>query len=156
MFDDPKRELQRMDEALREAGRQEQEEREALADLKDLWDEPLPGEASDDEEWPRQVKALVGDEEEEVPIRNFANGYGRMDRTPPEPERRAFPDDDLEDLEDLERRAVTYRPRPKAEEPAKAAGEEPEPKGVGCLPLVALLELLGIMLLLLWWVRWLS
>ena len=69
MFDDPKKELNRLQRQLLA---EEEPEQEA-----DFYEEYL-----DEEDWLDQeiaeAKAMVGyEEEEEPPVRNFANGYGR-------------------------------------------------------------------------------
>ena len=127
MFDDPKKELRRMEQALWEA------EEEALLEQS--------GQEDDDLEELLQEQWLTEDalaQQENIPIRNHANNYGRRPGNfAPDIQRTVY--DDEADVQD---RAVT---------PA-----EPEKKGVGGLFLLLLLEILGILLVILWWVKWLS
>ena len=124
MFDDPKNTLRRMEEELRAA---EYEEEEA---------EPDDGFGYADDSWLEEAKALIG-EDEEIPIRNHANGYGARPRNYAMYDNREVYDEELDDA------AVLY-----AQEPRKK-------KGIGGLVLLALLEVLGILAVLWWWVRWL-
>lgn len=117
MFDDPKNTLRRMEEELRAAEYEEEAEPEY-----------------EEEDWLAEAKALIG-EEEELPIRNYANGYGA---------RNYGTRDDREGYgEALDEDAVLY-----AQEPKKK-------KGIRGLVLLALLEVLGILAVLWWWARWL-
>ncbi len=126
MFDDPKKELRRMEQALWEA------EEEEIPQEPD-WEEDsvfLP------EDWEEQDADLS--RHEDIPIRNYANNYGRRPGNFAPDIRRTVYDDE----EDLDDRAVVP--------------PEPEKKGVGGLFLLLLLEILGILLVILWWVRWLN
>ena len=119
MFDDPKNTLRRMEEELRAAEYEEEAEPEY-----------------EDDDWLADAKALIG-EDEEIPIRNHANGYGTRPRNYAMYDNREVYDEELDDD------AVLY-----AEEPRKK-------KGIGGLVLLALLEVLGILAVLWWWARWL-
>lgn len=125
MFDDPKKELQWMEEELLAA---EYDEEEAA------FDDELEYE---DDDWLQEAKALLGDEEE-IPIRNHANGYGTRPRNYAVDFGRTVYDDEEQD----EDKAVFVDP--------------PERKSIGGLVLLALLELLGILAIVWWWVKWLA
>ena len=128
MFDDPNRELRRMQEELLAMERQEQN-------------------PAVDDDWLQEAKALLGPEEEEFPIRNHANGYGtRPFPDPTADSRMAYVPDPTEDS----RMAYAGAPR---EDPAD---KQSKPKGAGGLILLALLEVAGILAVALWWARWLS
>lgn len=84
MFDDPKKELRRMEEELFAAEYEE---------------EPESGSESEyeDEDWLQQARELLG-EEEEPPIRNHANGYGASPRNmAPDFGRMAYADEELDE-----------------------------------------------------------
>lgn len=88
----------------------------------------------EDEDWLEEAKELIG--EEEFPIRNHANGYGTRNYAV-DFNRMVYDDEELD-------------------ETAAVFAEEPEKKkGIGGLVLLALLELLGILAIVWWWVRWL-
>ncbi len=115
MFDDPKKELQRMEEELFAAEYEEEAESGG---------EP----ERDGEDWLQQVKDLLG--EEEPPIRNHANGYGPHSRNhDPDLGRAAIADEELD-----ERRAVF------AEEPKKKGAG-----GLVLLALLEVLGILAIL-----------
>lgn len=123
MFDDPKNTLRRMEEELRAAEYEEEAE-------------PDYGFDYENDDWLEEAKSLIG-EDEEIPIRNHANGYGTRSQNYAVNNHRMVYDD-----EELNDDAVLY-----AEEPQKK-------KGIGGLVLLALLEMLGILAILLWWARW--
>ncbi len=131
MFDDPKKTLRRMEEELRAAEREDQEEQEP----------PFGSEFefTDDEELIREAKALLR-EEDDIPIRNHANGYGA----------RPMPGAQAPDYG-----RMVYDPEEPDEDVAVFA-QEPKPKGAGGLVILALLELIGILAVILWWLKWLS
>ena len=119
MFDDPKNTLRRMEEELRAAEYEEETEPEY-----------------EEDDWLADAKALIG-EDEDIPIRNHANGYGTRPMNYAMYDPREVYDEELDDD------AVLY-----AQEPRKK-------KGIGGLVLLALLEVLGILAVLWWWARWL-
>lgn len=125
MFDDPKNTLRRMEEELRAA---EYDEEKA---------EPDYGFDYEDDDWLEEAKSLIG-EDSELPIRNHANGYGSRPQNFAVNYHRTVYDDEI-----LDETAALF-----AEEPQKK-------KGIGGLVLLALLEVLGILAILLWWARWL-
>lgn len=129
MFDDPKKELRRMEQELLAA--------EYEKDSEEMEPEFGAGFEFEEEDWLREAKALIG-EEEEIPIRNHANGYGTRPRNHAvDFERTVYDDEEMD-----EKKAVFT--------------DEPKPKGIGGLVLLALLEVLGIVAIVWWWIQWLS
>lgn len=120
MFDDPKKELRRMEEELL-ATQYEEEQGPDFGSQFEIEDD-----------WLQEAKALIGDEEE-PPIRNHAGGYGARSKDPG---------------------STLHEEEPLEESKAVLAGE-PKKKGIGGLMLLALLELVGILAIVLWWVQWL-
>ena len=118
MFDDPKKELQRLEQQLLQEEEDEWLDRQleqAHALLGDELEEP-----EEDMDATRVYRDLSG----QLPVRNYANGYG------------AQPMYDFE------------------EEYADEAEEEEEPpreKGVGGLVMLAILETLGILAVIAYW-----
>ena len=125
MLDDPKKELQRIQEELLAA---EEEEWDDLSDIQDLLD---------DYEEEDSIDALLAEfAEEETPVRNFANSYGK---------RQSRPVFDYQETDDeLDDDAVLYR------EDARKKGKKKE-KGVGGLVFLAILETIGILAIAAWW-----
>ena len=119
MFDDPKKNLRKMEEALWEA-----EYEDASEDENSDWTE----------DWLEQTKELL--DEDDVLIRNHANGYGTRNYAV-DFDRTVF--DDEEEMDD---RKAVY-------------DDGPPPKGIGGLVFLAALELLGIVGIALWWLKWL-
>lgn len=121
MFDDPKKNLRRMEEALWEA------------EYEDTPEEENPDWTEGEEDWLEQAKELL---DEDPPIRNHANGYGArnyavdFDRTV------------YDDEEEMDDKKAVY-------------DDAPPPKGIGGLVFLAVLELLGIVAIALWWLKWL-
>ena len=80
MFDDPKKELQELEDQLLAAEEKKEESGLDDAEFERLYDEIL-AEFGPKKSAPEPVPAAP----EEAPIRNFANGYGGVVRTPPLP-----------------------------------------------------------------------
>lgn len=140
MFDDPKRELQRLEEELLAEEAEEnpdQEEEPAPEDEFDpFFDDDALNDAlyGSDQGWLEDVDALL----QEPEVRNHANGYGTRRSNPAVD----FPKTVYAD-EDLDESQAVFDDRPK-------------PKGVGGLVFLAILEVIGILAVLLWWVQWLG
>lgn len=129
MFDDPKKELRRLEQELLAAEYEEEPESQEEA--------YASGFAFEEDDWLQEAKALIG-EEEDIPIRNHANGYGTRPRNyAVDFDRTVYDDEEMD-----EDKAVF--------------ADEPKSKGIGGLVLLALLEVLGIVAIVLWWVRWLA
>ncbi len=131
MFDDPKKELQRLQDELLAA---EEEEWDDLSDIQDLLD---------DYEEEDSVESLLqefgADAEEEPRYQNYANGYGRR------PARPVYEEEAVPELDDD---AVLYREDARTKKKAK---KEKKEKGIGCLVFLAVLETMGILAIAAWW-----
>lgn len=129
MFDDPKKELRRLEQELLAAEYEEEPEEQE--------EEFGSGFAFEEDDWLQEAKTLIG-EEEEIPIRNHANGYGTRPRNyAVDFDRTVYDDEEMD-----EDKAVFV--------------DEPKPKGIGGLVLLALLEVLGIVAIVWWWIQWLA
>lgn len=118
MFDDPKKELERLEEELLAADNKDDEFERFYADIFD--------------EFGAQPKAEKPAAQPLKEGRNYANGYGtRPEKAAPRKEETA------EDYQDTDRRSVPVRKKK---------------KGNGGLVLLAILECLGIIGVVLWWV----
>lgn len=127
MFDDPKKELQRLQDELLAA---EDEEWDDLSDIQDLLD---------DYEEEDSVEAIMEEfgAQEQPRYQNYANGYGRATAAP------AYYEEEEPELEDD---AVVYR-----EDARKKKKKDKKEKGVGGLVFLAILETLGILAIAAWW-----
>ena len=129
MFDDPKRELQRLQQQL-------------LAEEEDLEEEYLT-----EEEWfereMAEAKALSGYQEPKEPeVRNYANGYGTR------PKQSAARPNQYREYPQQQRAAYRPNVRNFSEEPVR----EEEEKGIGGLVFLAILLTLGIVGVAGYWV----
>ena len=79
MFDDPKKELRELEDQLLAAEEKQPESGLDDAEFERLYDEILA------EFGPRNSTGTAAPAAGEAPIRNFANGYGGVVRTPPLP-----------------------------------------------------------------------
>lgn len=119
MFDDPKRRLYELDQALREA------EMEENMDIQQ----------EEESDWLQEAKDLLNESStERLPIRNRANNYGRKPESA-DFARAAYADEELRESDAL-------------------YVEKPRRKGAGGLVFLAVLELVGIALVILWWLKW--
>lgn len=141
MFDDPKRELERLNEAL-----QEEEEAEALAqeteaagEKGEYLDESVIDEAlyGSDQKWLDEIHELL--EEPEPAVRNHANGYGNTRRNPA-----------------VDFSKAVYEDEGELDEEQAVLDDRPKPKGIGCLLVLAIAEMLGILAIVGWWLNWLA
>lgn len=131
MFDDPREDLHWLQEELLA-----QEEAEGFA--QDEEDE-LP---EDDPElvWLRQVHSLLGPEEQPEPSRRSTRAT-RASRAA-----RQAPPANFQ----------TYEPGQSWDESAALFDDGPPPKGIGGLVVLAILEVLGILAVVGWWLKWLE
>lgn len=132
MFDDPKRELQWLEEELlaaeeEELGQQEQEEDE---DDFAEWDD------GGDADWLEEVEELLT--QQTPATRKRAGGRGGKPENPAVDFGRTVYDDEEMD------------------EDAAVFDDTPKPKGIGGLVVLAILEVIGILGIALWWLRWLG
>lgn len=161
MFDDPKKNLRRLEEELlaqEEAPEDTGGELEDILQLIDQWEE--------NDQRLRQT--------EDIPIRNHANGYGRSAEADPPPRNFAngYGRDTQQDAMPRNYANGYGRRQPvpgndavrfdravyadeAVDESAAVFDEGTRPKGVGGLWILFLLELIGILAVIWWWVRWL-
>ncbi len=129
MFDDPRKELRRMEAELMAAEEGEQPELDLDAILCD----------TEDDAWLQEAKALIGEEsapqnEKRRSVRNGAPDFHRM----------AYADEAMNET-------TAYF----VEKKSRKLLAKQEKQSLGCLPLVAALEIIGILILSWWWYRWL-
>ncbi len=122
MFDDPKKELQRLQKELLE------EEEGQWDDLRDIQD--ILEEYEEEDSVEAIIREFGAESRREPAYQNYANGYGRR--------RDAF-----EETPGLEDDAVLYR--------EDARGKRKKEKGLGGLVFLAVLETLGILAIAAWW-----
>ena len=131
MFDDPRKELRRLEEELLAAEYEEEEPIEEYDEFEDF------GAYDEDEVILAEARALIGDEEPPI-YRNHANGYGARQPNPAvDFNRTVYADEEFDEAD-----AVLVEKRKKE-------------KGIGGLVFLAILELIGILGILGWWVLWL-
>ncbi len=154
MFDDPNKTLRRMEEELW-AAEYPEEDPDGPADETDVPLEELYD--FGDSDWLQDTKALIGDDED-IPIRNHANNYGRPVAGKPSGNSRqnsgkTRPSNPRNDAVDFQR---TVYADETLDEHAAVFVEKTKKKGAGCLPILVLLEVLGIAGVIWWWIRWLQ
>ncbi|MBR5126690.1 MAG: hypothetical protein IKU68_08140 [Oscillospiraceae bacterium] len=133
MFDDPKKELRRLQEQLLAEEEDDYEEYEEEDEDVEDYDDDLDLDAIDE--------LLEDDEEEEEPrYHNFANRYGRG--SPKE-----F--DYLEDDDEFDDDAVLYREDYRR-------GKRKKKKGNLGWVIIAFLEVIAIAAIALWWLSWMK
>lgn len=140
MFDDPKKELNRLDAELRAEAYEDQLEQlqsQEIPSLDDLFE-------YEDDDWLTDPEAA---EDTDIPIRNHANGYGTRG-SDPDFRRTVYAD------EAAKENSAVFVEKPKKGKQKKDKQKEKQKGGVGCLPFVIFLELIGIAGMLWWWYRW--
>lgn len=133
MFDDPKRELERLEEALLE-----EEEAEAVPEKTgEYLDETVIDDAlyGSDQKWLDELNQLL--EEPEPAVRNHANNYGRKNPA-------------------VDFSKAVYEDEGELDESQAVFDDTPKPKGIGCLLVLAIAEMLGILAIVGWWLNWLA
>ena len=140
IFDDPKKELKRMEEELFAAEEEQWEEADDLSDIRSLLRD------YDDEDY----QEFFQEEEDEPAYRNYANDYGRPVRNYANNygRKRASVAYEEEEEEYLDDDAVLYR------DDYRNAKHSKE-KGVRGLLVIVILEILAIIGILGWWLSWL-
>lgn len=127
MFDDPKKELSRLDAELRAESYEEQLEKlqsQEIPELEDLLEE-------EDSDWFTDTVHL--DQAPRSDVRDYR--------------RAVYADESAK-----ENAAVFVEKKKKSKQKGKQ--KDKQKGGVGCLPFVILLELIGIAGMLWWWYRW--
>ena len=130
MFDDPKKELRRLQDALLEVEEPEEE----------LMEEPLEEDTLFDQPWYTEL----------LPEENPAVDFGRT----------LYADEDLEEPYALENAVSRAGKREKRREESLSKKEKKEKKkkkkGIAGLVLLAMAEIAAILYLLRWWIIWLT
>ena len=132
MFDNPRRELEWLEEELLAA----EEEEVPEEDDEEYYDEDFLSDGSHqdlEDDWLEDVEALLGPEEPDAPSRPV-----RRRKNPAVDFPRAVYDD-----EELDESAAVF-------------DDDPPPKGIGGLVFLAILEVLGILAVVGWWLKWLN
>lgn len=161
MFDDPRRELRRLEEELLAEEEEKEEfapsEDEEYGDYEEFFDEDDLNNAlyGSDQGWVDNLDELLSEEPE---VRNHANGYGtRMQvpqkkisqkQSPKKKEKKAKkakkkPVYEEEEYEELDEDAAVF-------------DEDYKEKGIGGLVFLAILEIIGILAVVRWWIQWLG
>lgn len=138
MFDDPKKELNRLDAELRAEAYEDQLEalqNQEIPELDDLLDEDLFPDADDDFQ--------------EEPLQRTPRGAPHNDAV--DFSRTVFTEAPLDDNSAV---FVEKRKKPQKQGQQSRKQEKKKKEGVGCLPFVIALELMGIAGMLWWWYRW--
>ena len=130
MFDDPREDLGWLQKQLLEA---EQAEAPYYPETED-WDEEDP-----EQLWLDEVEALLGPEESQQEEQASMNASKRKKKSRPT----------------AAQRAQQAREEP-WDESAAVFDDKAPPKGIGGLVLLAILEVLGILAVVGWWLKWLS
>ena len=159
MFDDPSRELRRLEEELLAEEEEEEEfepsEEEAYGEYDEFFDEDDLNDAlyGSDQGWVDNLDELLSGEPE---VRNHANGYGtRMQATQKKVSQAS---------KKKEKKAKKAKKKPvyeeeeyeELDEDAAVFDEEYEEKGIGGLVFLAILEIIGILAVVRWWIQWLG
>lgn len=151
MFDDPKKELERLqDELLAEedADWLEDDTDEELAQIKAMLNKDKPDRAGEDYE--RYFQNDYREEYAQEPFyRNYSNGYGTQVRNYANGYGRGMPQFAQEGPE--EDMALYMDEDDRGDE----QDEQPREKGIRGLIILACLETLGILAIVVWWILWL-
>lgn len=147
MFDDPKKELSRLDAELRAEAYEDQLEKlqnQEIPDLEDLFE-------YEDSDWLTQADAALSEEE---------RLYGRPGMEPSQKRRNDAVDFHRTVYADESRKdsaAVFVEKKPKKDDKKQEKKKEKkDSKGTGCLPVIILMELLVIAVMLWWWYLWMK
>lgn len=126
MFDDPREDLHWLQEELLA------EEQEAG------FDQDMPPQEDPELVWLHQVRSLLGPEDPppQAPPRRPTRASRAARQAPPA-------------------HFQTYEPGQEWDEGAAVFDDDPPPKGIGGLVVLAVLELLGILAVAGWWLKWL-
>lgn len=138
MFDDPKKELNRLDAELRAEAYEDQLEalqNQEIPDLDDLFE-------YDDSDW---SSGLSQEDGGTSPISGRPQGVSNR---AVDYNRTVFSDEAMDENSAV---FVEKKSRKKANEAGK---EQKKKESVGCLPFIILMELIGIAGMLWWWYRW--
>ena len=153
MFDDPRKELQRLQEEL--LAEEEPEFEEYGEDLTEGFEDFFGGDYADDES-------------QEPAYRNYANGYGEFEEEDYLDDDEVFYQEDYRQAVKDQRRAKKETLREKRQQQkqtvrelenarqSRKSAKKKKKKSVGLLTVIALAELLAIMILITLWIQWLK
>ena len=156
MFDDPSRELRRLEEELlaeeEEEEEFEQSEEDEYGEYDEFFDEEDLNNAlyGSDQGWVDNLDELLSEEPE---VRNHANGYGTRMQEPQKKVSQAS-----KKKEKKAKKAPVYEEEEyeQLDENAAVFDEDYKDKGIGGLVFLAILEIIGILAVVLWWIQWLG
>lgn len=157
MFDDPSRELRRLEEELlaeEEEEEFEQSEEDEYGEYDEFFDEDDLNDAlyGSDQGWVDNLDELLSGEPE---VRNHANGYGTRMKAP---QKKVSQASKKKKKAKKVKKAPVYEEEEYEEldEDAAVFDEDYKDKGIGGLVFLAILEIIGILAVVLWWIQWLG
>ncbi|HIR30618.1 MAG TPA: hypothetical protein IAB83_01215 [Candidatus Faecousia faecavium] len=156
MFDDPSRELRRLEEELlaeeEEEEEFEQSEEDEYGEYDEFFDEEDLNNAlyGSDQGWVDNLDELLSEEPE---VRNHANGYGtRMEA----PRKKASQASKKKEKKAKKRSVYEEEEYEQLDEDAAVFDDDYKEKGIGGLVFLAILEIIGILAVVRWWIQWLG
>ena len=156
MFDDPSRELRRLEEELlaeeEEEEEFEQSEEDEYGEYDEFFDEEALNNAlyGSDQGWVDNLDELLSEEPE---VRNHANGYGtRMEA----PRKKASQASKKKEKKAKKRSVYEEEEYEQLDEDAAVFDDDYKEKGIGGLVFLAILEIIGILAVVRWWIQWLG
>lgn len=161
MFDDPRRELRRLEEELLAEEEEEEEfapsEEEEYGDYDEFFDEDDLNNAlyGSDQGWVDNLDELLSEEPE---VRNHANGYGTRMQAPQKKISQKQASKKKEKKAKKAKKTPVYEEEEYEEldENAAVFDDQPKEKGIGGLVFLAILEMIGILAVVRWWIQWLG
>lgn len=161
MFDDPRRELRRLEEELLAEEEEEEEfapsEEEEYGDYDEFFDEDDLNNAlyGSDQGWVDNLDELLSEEPE---VRNHANGYGTRMQVPQKKISQKQASQKKEKKAKKAKKTPVYEEEEYEEldENAAVFDDQPKEKGIGGLVFLAILEMIGILAVVRWWIQWLG
>lgn len=159
MFDDPSRELRRLEEELLAEEEEEEEfaqsEEDAYGEYDEFFDEEDLNNAlyGSDQGWVDNLDELLSEEPE---VRNHANGYGTRMEAPRKKASRATKKKEKKAKKAKKAPVYEEEEYEQLDEDAAVFDEDYEEKGIGGLVFLAILEIIGILAVVLWWIQWLG
>lgn len=161
MFDDPRRELRRLEEELLAEEEEEEEfapsEDEEYGEYDEFFDEDDLNNAlyGSDQGWVDNLDELLSEEPE---VRNHANGYGTRMQAPQKKISQKQTSQKKEKKAKKAKKTPVYEEEEYEEldENAAVFDDQPKEKGIGGLVFLAILEMIGILAVVRWWIQWLG
>lgn len=161
MFDDPRRELRRLEEELLAEEEEEEEfapsEEEEYGEYDEFFDEDDLNNAlyGSDQGWVDNLDELLSEEPE---VRNHANGYGTRMQAPQKKISQKQTSQKKEKKAKKAKKTPVYEEEEYEEldENAAVFDDQPKEKGIGGLVFLAILEMIGILAVVRWWIQWLG